>query len=239
MDGCDRRDEWSLVVLIPAWRSSGLGRTQGEARTGLQKHRMVTAITSGSEPGSYICPVSALHLSLTMTCVLSLKSHEQRKKSCFFFSLLFPAFCLAWWDVGLISTKCWVRSVLVLCWQGCHVLPFCSDTLPTNHVCPLKFEVSTASHSVSPSSPSVICCVTMPKPLHLPGIVGQTAGRNVSFCSPCYRVLLQRSYFLCSCCAKGVWVLRDADIPEGFAQTHLSSSRFLLGLSNSYQNQEA
>lgn len=143
MDGCDRRDEWSLVVLIPAWRSSGLGRTQGEARTGLQKHRMVTAITSGSEPGSYICPVSALHLSLTMTCVLSLKSHEQRKKSCGFFPLLFPAFCLAWCDVGLISTKCWVRSVLVLCWQGCHVLPFCSDTLPTNHVCPLKFEVST------------------------------------------------------------------------------------------------
>lgn len=182
-----------------------------------------------------VCSPSVAHHDV---CV-KLEKSRTKKKKLFFFSLLFPAFCLAWWDVGLISTKCWVRSVLVLCWQGCHVLPFCSDTLPTNHVCPLKFEVSTASHSVSPSSPSVICCVTMPKPLQLPGIVGQTAGRNVSFCSPCYRVLLQRSYFLCSCCAKGVWVLRDADIPEGFAQTHLSSSRFLLGLSNSYQNQEA
>lgn len=134
-------NEWSLAVLIPAWRSSGLGRTQGEVRTGLQKD-VIIAITSGSEPGSYSCPVSALHLLFTMACVLSLKSHEQRKKTVFF-SLLFPAFCLTWWDVGLVSAKCWVRSVLVLCWHGCHVLPFCSDTLPTDHVCPLKFEIST------------------------------------------------------------------------------------------------
>lgn len=114
-------NEWSLAVLIPAWRSSGLGRTQGEVRTGLQKD-VIIAITSGSEPGSYSCPVSALHLLFTMACVLSLKSHEQRKKTVFF-SLLFPAFCLTWWDVGLVSAKCWVRSVLVLCWHGCRA-PF-------------------------------------------------------------------------------------------------------------------
>ena len=100
----------------------------------------------------------------------------------------------------------------------------------------LRYQLS-ASGSVSPSSPSVICCATIPKPLHLPGVIGQTEGRNVSFCFPCHHVLLQRSYFLCSRCAEGVWVLRDADSPVGFVQTHLSSSRLLLGLSNSYQNQ--
>lgn len=133
-------NEWSLAVLIPAWRSSGLGRTQGEVRTGLQKD-VIIAITSGSEPGSYSCPVSALHLLFTMACVLSLKSHEQRKKLVFF---LFCFLHFAWLDEMLdwfLLNAEWGQCLS--CADMGVVLPFCSDTLPTDHVCPLKFEIST------------------------------------------------------------------------------------------------
>ena len=229
-------NEWSLAVLIPAWRSSGLGRTQGEVRTGLQKD-VIIAITSGSEPGSYSCPVSALHLLFTMACVLSLKSHEQRKKLFFF---LFCFLHFAWLDEMLdwfLLNAEWGQCLScadmgIMC--SLSALTLSPQTMFAHWN--LRYQLS-ASGSVSPSSPSVICRATIPKPLHLPGVIGQTEGRNVSFCFPCHHVLLQRSYFLCSRCAEGVWVLRDADSPVGFVQTHLSSSRLLLGLSNSYQNQ--
>lgn len=142
IDGCDRRDEWVIsCCAYPCLKVFWVGQDSGWSQDWFTEgrdhcHHIWKWAWKLQLP--CVCSPSVVHHGM---CVKLEKSRTKKKKT--FFSLLFPAFCLTWWDVGLVSAKCWVRSVLVLCWHGCHVLPFCSDTLPTDHVCPLKFEIST------------------------------------------------------------------------------------------------
>lgn len=87
------------------------------------------------------CSLSVIH---HVACVKPEKSQAKKKTACPFLLFLFPAFCLIGGVVGLVSIQCQVRSVplAVLCWHGWpNAFPFCSDSLPPGHVCPLKFEI--------------------------------------------------------------------------------------------------
>lgn len=133
-------NEGSLAILVPAWQNSGLGQSW------FMEGQWLVAVASGSQPASYDCLVPALRLSFTTLHVLSLKSHRQRKRLLALLLFLFPAFCLIWRVVRSVSIKCRVRSVplVVPCWHGLpNAFPFCSDSLLTGHVCPLKFEMQT------------------------------------------------------------------------------------------------
>lgn len=131
---------------------------------------------------------------------------------------LFPAFGLIWGVVGLVSIKCQVRSVplAVLCWHGWpNAFAFCSDSLPTGHVCPLKFEILAVC---------VVFCISIPSLCNWPACWccrNQTSvsarclaeGSRQECASPLSlssRALTNYSRFV-----KGVWVLRDAGCLAG------------------------
>lgn len=163
IDGFDKRGKWVIsCYACPCLMDFWIGEDSGLSRCWFTEGQWLVAVASGSQPASYGCPVPALCLPFTMLHVLSRKSHRQRKRLLALFALLFPVFCLIWGGVGSGSIKCRVRSVLlaVLCWHGLpNACPFCSETLPTGHVFPLKSEIWTVC---------VLFCTSILSPCNYP-----------------------------------------------------------------------
>lgn len=76
---------YACLCLMDFWVGEDSGLSQGWFTEG----QWLVAVTSGSQPASYDCPVPALCLSFITLHVLSLKSHRQRRR----LLALFCSFC--------------------------------------------------------------------------------------------------------------------------------------------------
>lgn len=95
IDGFDKRGKRVIFCYAcPCLMDFGVGDNSGLSQCWFTEGQWSVAVTSGSQPASYDCPVPALRLSFTTLHVLSLKSHRQRKRLLALFALLFPVFCL-------------------------------------------------------------------------------------------------------------------------------------------------
>lgn len=101
----------------PCPTDSWVGEDLGLSPGCLTERQWLVAVTSGSQPASYDCPVPALHLSLTMLHVLSQKRPRHRRRlfalsallvSCILFDL--RGSWISFYVSAELGQFCWMAS---------------------------------------------------------------------------------------------------------------------------------